>query len=150
MGLSDRMIEYNYDIRRDVPGCAQEIGIKPDDAYLAWRAYAVGADATPHAAPLQPERLYDEARAKLVGDGWTVQEYEGPFGGAPALAATQGDRRVYYYGSSAQFSVYLGPCTRVQTVFSEPAWHPVPHGRFTTPNPPKPPIRTPTARPTTE
>jgi hypothetical protein len=155
MGLTDRMVEGRYQQREKETGCAKELGIPTEQAWSARRGYAVetaapssgggsSSGASTSASPagaFDPATVYDRAVTHLRGTGWTVQEYEGPFGGAPAFRATQADSFVLYFGADTTFSVVVGPCTRVFPTLTEPQYHPVPHGRFTTPHPPKPPIR---------
>jgi hypothetical protein len=90
---------------------------------------------------------YEQAVQHLKHAGWTVREYEGPFGGAPAFRADEKDAIVLYFGADSTFTVVVGPCSTSLPSLTEPAWHLVPQGRFTTPHPPKPPIRTPTPGP---
>lgn len=144
MGVADREIEYAYDIRRSVSNCAERLGVDPEQAYYARRAYAVRAGA-----PLDRERVYRAALTQLAGDGWEVQEYEPRFGGAPAFLARKGDSYVNFDGGGPQFAVTTGPCSPLLGGYPSPQWTPVPEASFKPldENLPKPPIRTPRATP---
>jgi hypothetical protein len=146
MGLSDRIVEYGYEVQEKDLTCASQLGIDPESAWWARRAYAVGA-AKGSQGPLDPAELYARALSHLRNTGWTVQEFQGPYGGAPAFNAIRDDQSLLYFGADTQFAVTFGPCAPSFTGLSEPQYHPVPHGSFTTPHPPKPPLRTPGATP---
>lgn len=52
-----------------------------------------------------------------------------------------------FFGADTTFSVAVGPCSPLIPDLTQPAYHPVPRGRFTVPNPPKPPLHTPKPTP---
>jgi hypothetical protein len=141
MGLSDSIVEYGYEVRQKDLTCANELHIDPENAWWARRAYAVGAKEG--RGPLNPAELYSLAVSHLRGTGWTVQEFDGEFGGAPAFNAVRDDASLLYYGADTQFAVTVGPCAPSFTGPSAPQYSPVPRGSFTTPHAPKPPLRAP-------
>lgn len=140
-GLTDRMLEGSYHPDDNQTGCAQAQGIPVADAWTARRSYSVEAR---NGMVVDRAAAYEKAVQHLRSSGWTVREYEGPFGGAPAFRADAKDAIVLYFGADSTFTVVVGPCSTSLPSLAEPAWHLVGHGRFTTPHPPKPPIRTPT------